>query len=85
LKKYAVSKNKVKKNAISTPKIVNNAVNGAKVDESTLDTVPTAQHADTLAAPENWHEVGAPGEPGFSNGWHQHSTQPRSTRNRRLL
>ena len=23
-----------------------------------------------LAAPEGWHEVGAPGEPGFQNSWH---------------
>jgi len=84
LRKNAVTKRKVRKNAISTPKILNGAVTGAKVDESTLGTVPSAQIATTanaanvansasvagsLESAEAWREVGAPGEPAFLNGW----------------
>jgi hypothetical protein len=75
LKKNAVTKAKIKKNAITTAKIRANAVTGAKVKESTLSTVPSANMANTanvassLTPPEGWHEVGAPGEPLFENGY----------------
>jgi hypothetical protein len=65
LKKNSVTKKKVKKNAISTQKIVNDAVTGAKVKESTLGTVPSA---NALTPPEAVHLVGTPGEPPFEKG-----------------
>jgi hypothetical protein len=65
IKKNAVTKVKIKKNAVSTPKIVNNAVTGAKVNESTLGTVPSA---NALTPPEAVHLVGTPGEPPFEKG-----------------
>jgi hypothetical protein len=43
---------------------------GTQINASTLGTVPTAQTANALAPSEGWHEVGAPGEPGLLNGWH---------------
>jgi hypothetical protein len=79
LRKNAVTKKKVRKNAISTPKIVNNAVTGAKVKESTLGTVPTANTANlanSLPPSEGWHEVGAPGEPYFENSWENWTLLP---------
>jgi hypothetical protein len=80
LKKNAVTPAKIKKNAVATAKIKNQAVTAAKVkngtltgtqiNESTLGTVPTADKATTLAAPEAFHQVGTAGEPGFQNSWH---------------
>jgi len=79
LSKNSVGTNQIKKNAVVTSKIKNGSVTGAKVangsltgtqvNASTLGTVPTAQTANTLAAPEAWHEVGTSGQPGFLNSW----------------
>jgi hypothetical protein len=80
LKKNAVTTAKLKKNAVTTAKIKNQAVTAAKVKNgtltgaqinlSTLGTVPTAQTANSLAPAEGWREVGAGGNPGFLNSWH---------------
>jgi hypothetical protein len=35
-----------------------------------LGKVPSAATADSLTAPEGWHEVGSDGEPPFQNSWH---------------
>jgi len=75
LKKNAVTSAKIKKNAITTPKIKADAVTGAQVNEGTLGTVPSANSANTagtanaLSPLEATHLVGAPGEPGFENGY----------------
>lgn len=45
IKKNAVTASKIKKNAISTNKIRNEAVTGAKINEATLGTVPSAASA----------------------------------------
>jgi hypothetical protein len=47
LKANSVKTGKIVKEAITTSKIKNNAVNGAKVNESTLGTVPSATTATT--------------------------------------
>lgn len=77
LKKNAVTAMKVKNGAITAAKIRAGTLTGAQVDVSRLGTVPNAQAAntaqtaqtarvaDSVAPPEAWHEVGAPGEPGF--------------------
>jgi hypothetical protein len=80
LKKNAVTTNKIKKNAvtgakikkqtITAAKVKNATLTGTQINASTLGTVPTAQQANSLAPAEGWHEVGAPGEPGFENSWH---------------
>ena len=46
IKNGAVTKKKLHKNAVTTNKIKNDAVNGAKVNESTLGTVPNASNAN---------------------------------------
>jgi hypothetical protein len=69
LKKNAVTAAKIKKNAVTTAKIKKDAVTGAKVNEGTLGTVPSANVANGLAPLEATHIVGAPGEPGFENGY----------------
>ncbi len=69
LKKNAVTAAKIKKNAVTTAKVKNDAVTGAKVNEGTLGTVPSANVANGLAPLEATHLVGAPGEPGFENGY----------------
>jgi hypothetical protein len=79
IKKNAVVTSKIKNGAVTGAKLANGTITGAKVqsgsltgsqiNSSTLGTVPTAQKANTIAAPENWHEVGAPGQPAFQNGW----------------
>ncbi len=80
LKKNAVTTVKVKNGAITAAKIKAGTLTGAQIDVSQLGTVPnaqaastaqsaqtaqTAQVANSVAPPEAWHEVGAPGEPGF--------------------
>jgi len=72
LKKNAVVTAKIKKEAITAAKVRKGTLTGSQINVSTLGTVPTAQTAQTassVAPPEAWHMVGAPGEPGFENGW----------------
>jgi len=79
IKKNAVVTSKIKNGSVTGAKLANGAITGttvqsdsltgAQINASTLGTVPTAQKANTIAAPENWHEVGAPGQPPFQNGW----------------
>jgi hypothetical protein len=69
IKKNAVTSAKIKKNAITTAKIKGEAVTGAQINEGTLGTVPSAGVANGLAPLEATHLVGAPGEPGFENGY----------------
>lgn len=69
LKPRAVKTGKVAKSAIVTNRLRNDAVTGAKVKEATLGTVPSAEIANGIVQPEDWHEVGSPGEPAFQNGW----------------
>jgi hypothetical protein len=82
LPKNSVGSKQLQKNAVSTAKIKNEAVTGAKIKKgsltgnqintSTLGTVPSATSANvanSLAAAEAWHEVGAPGEPPFLAKW----------------
>jgi hypothetical protein len=75
LKKNAVTTAKIRKQAVTAAKIRTGTLTGAQINFSTLGTVPTAQRASTaelaqtLAASEDWHEVGAPGEPGFLKSW----------------
>ena len=70
LPENSVGTKQLKNNAVTTKKIKNGAVTGAKVRLSKLGTVPRAQSANTLVAPEPWHVVGAPGQPRFQNSWH---------------
>ena len=79
IKKNAVVTSKIKNSAVTGAKLANGAISGAtvqsgsltgtQINASTLGTVPTAQTANTLAAPEAWHEVGTPGQPEFLNSW----------------
>ncbi len=79
IKKNAVVTSKIKNGAVTGAKLANGAITGEKVqggsltgtqiNASTLGTVPTAQTANTLAAPEAWHEVGESGQPEFLNSW----------------
>ena len=79
LKKNAVTSAKIRKGAVSGAKVKDGSLTGAdvqggsltgtQINASTLGTVPTADTANALIAPENWHEVGAAGEPGFQNSW----------------
>jgi hypothetical protein len=70
LKKNAVTTAKIKKQAVTAAKVKKGTLTGTQINASTLGTVPTAQTANALAPSEGWHEVGAPGEPGFLNSWH---------------
>ncbi len=75
LARNAVKAGKLAKNAVPTNRLRDNAVTGAKVNEATLGTVPSANlanvanSANSLAPLEDWHLVGAPGEPGFLGSW----------------
>jgi hypothetical protein len=75
IKKEAVTTAKIKKGAITAATVKNGSLTGAQINLSTLGTVPSAQQANTLAAPEAWHEVGAPGQPGYLNNWKQVNPQ----------
>ena len=80
LKKNAVTTAKVKKEAITAAKVKKGTLTGAQINVSTLGIVPAANTADTaeransLAAPEGFHEVGAAGEPLFQNSWRSTTT-----------
>ncbi len=77
LKKNAITTAKIKKEVVTAAKVKKGTLTGTQINSSTLGTVPTAQTANTansLAPPENWHEVGASGEPGFQNSWHNVSS-----------
>ncbi len=75
LRKNSVTTAKIRKRAVTAGKVKDGTLTGKQINVSTLGTVPAAQTADTanlansLAPSEAWHEVGAPGEPGFQNGW----------------
>ncbi|HEY7455992.1 MAG TPA: hypothetical protein VH703_01850 [Solirubrobacterales bacterium] len=72
IRRRAVASGKLADGAVTTEKLGGDAVTGAKLNEATLGAVPLAEVAEearTIAAPEDWHEVGAPGEPAFQNGW----------------
>ncbi|HEX6229389.1 MAG TPA: hypothetical protein VFZ41_08020 [Solirubrobacterales bacterium] len=81
IRKNAVTRAKIRNRSITGAKVRPGSLTGAQIDASTLGTVPTAQSADTagtantanlansLAPSEDWHVVGAPGEPGFLNSW----------------
>jgi hypothetical protein len=71
LKKNAVTTAKLKNQAVTAAKVKSGTLTGTQINVSSLGTVPTAQQANTLAAPEGWHEVGAPGQPGYENNWKQ--------------
>lgn len=58
-------------------KLKKDTITGAEVKESKLAVVPTAGRANvanSVAAPEGWHEVGAPGQPQYLNSWHSGPT-----------
>jgi hypothetical protein len=86
LPKNSVGTKQLKKNSVTTAKIKKNAITGAKVKAHTLvgsdinlnklGTVPSASVANSLAAPEGVHVVGAPGEPGFEEGASNFGTIP---------
>ena len=72
LKKNAVTTAKIKKEAVTAAKVKKGSLTGTQINASTLGTVPNAQNAQTanaLSAPEAWHLVGVPGEPGFFGSW----------------
>ena len=78
LKKNSVTTAKIKKEAVTAAKVKKGTLTGTQIDASTLGTVPSATSAksassasvaNSLAPPEAWHEVGAPGEPAFQTGW----------------
>lgn len=83
LKKNAVVTAKIKNEAVTAQKVKKGTLTGTQIDASTLGTVPSASSAksassasvaNSLAPPEAWHEVGAPGEPGFEQGWESRPT-----------
>jgi hypothetical protein len=84
LKKNAVTAKKIHANAITSTKVKDNTITGADVNEASLEQVPASANADRLdgidstgfARPgteEAWHEIGAPGQPAFQNGWFNQS------------
>lgn len=84
LKKNAVTEAKIKNEAVTAAKVRKGTLTGTQINVSTLGTVPSANHAggadtattaNSLVAPEPIHVVGAPGEPGFENGFEAQSTE----------
>jgi hypothetical protein len=75
LRNNAVVTAKVKKEAITASKVKKGTLTGTQINAATLGTVPNAQTAtsantaSSIAAPEPWSIVSAPGEPNFQNGW----------------
>jgi hypothetical protein len=68
----AIGAAKIQDRVITGAQIANGSLTGTQVNASTLGTVPVAERAnraDSLPPAEDWHFVGAPGEPAFQNGW----------------
>ena len=66
------------KNVVTSKAVKNGSLSGADIKLSSVGTVPAASNAghatvadkaNSIPSAEGWHEVGAPGEPGFQNGW----------------
>jgi hypothetical protein len=83
LRNNGVTTKDVKNNILRSNDVRNNTLTGNDINEGTLAQVPsantansantattanTANTANNIAAPEAFHEVGAPGEPAFQNG-----------------
>jgi hypothetical protein len=76
IKKNAVTGKKVKNRSLTGAdvnltklgKVPSAATADRATSAGTADTATTATTASNLAAPEDWHEVGAPGEPPFAAG-----------------
>ncbi len=68
LKKNSVTTSKIKKNAITGAKVKAHTLVGSDINLSKLGTVPSADVANSLSAPEGVHIVGASGEPPFAPG-----------------
>jgi hypothetical protein len=80
IRNNAVTTKKVKNNNLRSIDVRNNSLTGADINEGSLGQVPsantansatnanTATTANNIAAPEGFHQVGAPGEPAFLNG-----------------
>lgn len=79
LPKNSVGAKEIKKNAVASSEAKNNALKGVDIKEATLSNVGSALDAANLggqppsayasATSEPYHEVGAPGEPGFGTNW----------------
>jgi hypothetical protein len=69
LKNSSVTTAKIKKEAVTAAKVKKGTLTGAQINASTLGTVPTAQTANSVSAPEPLHLVGTPGEPRFFGSW----------------
>jgi hypothetical protein len=68
LKSNAVTTAKIKKEAVTAGKIKKGTITGTQINLAKLGTVPAAETANAVAASENWHMVGASGEPSFQGG-----------------
>src|SRR5688572_3902654 len=85
LRNNNVATKDVKNNNLRSIDIRNNSLTGADVNEGSLGQVPsantansattatTATTANNIAAPEGFHQVGAPGEPPFLSGCTAHT------------
>ena len=76
IKNSAVTAAKIKKGTITGSQVKNGSLTGTQVNASTLGTVPSAQTANNISAPEAWHEIGTSGQPGFLNSWVNVTTGP---------
>jgi hypothetical protein len=85
LRNGAVTNRKLARGAVTGSKVARQSLTGVQVNAATLGTVPNASHASSadnattaqnVAAPEAFHVVGAPGEPGFQHSWQDRNGFP---------
>ena len=69
LRQGSVTNGKLARGAVTGAKVKTNSLTGSQINASTLGTVSNATTAQGPAAPEAFHVVGAPGEPGFQHSW----------------
>ena len=58
----------VKKHSLSGNRLRKHTLTRTQINMAKLGTVPNAARADTVAAPEAFHEISGAGEPAFQNG-----------------
>jgi hypothetical protein len=58
----------VKKHSLSANRLRQHSLTRAQINMAKLGTVPAADVAGSITAPEAFHEISGAGEPGFQNG-----------------
>jgi hypothetical protein len=69
LPKNSIGAKQLRKNSVTGTKVKNGSLTRADLKAGTIPAQGSGGGGGQQAGHEGWHEVGAPGEPQFQNGW----------------